>query len=84
MGEDTPVGGDPPKRPDPPKCAGFTLEGINSSTRLSDERKADVTYVFKHLVREGYVSKSTLLNPADFRWDNKAYGGADGVITTGT
>ena len=83
VGGDLPAEQEPQERSDPPKCSGFTLDSISSSSRLSDERKADVTYGFKHLVREGYVSKANMLHPADFRWDDEAYCGADGVITTG-
>ena len=65
------------------QCPGLTMEGIRNSSRLTDERKADLSYGFKHVVREGMVAKAKLLHPDNFLWDDEAYHGAHGALTTG-
>ena len=63
-------------------CCGVTMETISQS-RLSDERMADVKFGFKHTIREALVGKANLMRPDNFKWDDEAYGDADGVLTTG-
>ena len=64
-------------------CVGVNLQSIKTSSHLSSDRKDTLAFGFAHVIREGLNSKSKLLCPVHFAWDNERYGVADGVITSG-
>ena len=55
-------------------CAGLTIDYITQSTRLRGDRQELLILGFKHLVREGYVTKAHLTSPEKFEWDNERFG----------